>query len=135
MIGWNVLIIPEHKILMKLPCQVETKDFEFSSNSTLQHQQLSVDVDELQGVISELEEKASILFGPRFCKRRGTLLKSLLSWLSHFCRSFLAGCRSTFSMLKIKVRISETKYLSFYKSLVRSITLIFIVSTLFILLS
>ena len=45
-----------------------------------------------------------------FCKRRGTLFISLLSWL--------AGCRSTyFSMSKIKVRISEIKYLSFYKSL------------------
>ena len=32
-------------------------------------------------------------------------------------RSELAGCRSTLSMSKIKVRISETKYLSFYKSL------------------
>ena len=32
-------------------------------------------------------------------------------------RSELAGCRSALSMLKIKVRISETKYRSFYKTL------------------
>ena len=32
-------------------------------------------------------------------------------------RSELAGCRSTLSMSKIKVRISETKYRSFYKTL------------------
>ena len=29
----------------------------------------------------------------------------------------MAGCRSTLSILKIKVRISETKYRSFYKTL------------------
>ena len=33
-------------------------------------------------------------------------------------RSELAGCRSTLSMLKIKVRISETKFRSFYKTLI-----------------
>ena len=33
-------------------------------------------------------------------------------------RSELAGCRSTLSMLKIKVRISETKYRSFFKTLI-----------------
>ena len=33
-------------------------------------------------------------------------------------RSELAGCRSTLSILKIKVRISETKFRSFYKTLV-----------------
>ena len=33
-------------------------------------------------------------------------------------RSELAGCRSTLTMSKIKVRISETKYRSFYKTLV-----------------
>ena len=32
-------------------------------------------------------------------------------------RSELAGCRSTLSMSKIKVKISETKFLSFYKTL------------------
>ena len=32
-------------------------------------------------------------------------------------RSELAGCRSTLFMLKIKVKISETKYRSFYKTL------------------
>ena len=32
-------------------------------------------------------------------------------------RSELAGCRSTLSMSKIKVRISESKYRSFYKTL------------------
>ena len=32
-------------------------------------------------------------------------------------RSEWAGCRSTLSMSKIKVRISETKYRSFYKTL------------------
>ena len=32
--------------------------------------------------------------------------------------SEVAGCRSTLSMSKIKVRISETKYRSFYKTLV-----------------
>ena len=32
-------------------------------------------------------------------------------------RSELAGCRSTLSMSKIKVKISETKYCSFYKTL------------------
>ena len=31
--------------------------------------------------------------------------------------TFLAGCRSTLSMSKIKVKISETKFLSFYKTL------------------
>ena len=34
-------------------------------------------------------------------------------------RSELAGCRSTLSMSKRKVKISETKYRSFYKTLVR----------------
>ena len=33
-------------------------------------------------------------------------------------RSEFAGCRSTLSMSKIKVRISETKLRSFYKTLV-----------------
>ena len=33
-------------------------------------------------------------------------------------RSELAGCRSTLSLSKIKVMISETKYPSFYKTLV-----------------
>ena len=32
-------------------------------------------------------------------------------------RSELAGCSSTLSMSKIKVKISETKYCSFYKTL------------------
>ena len=32
-------------------------------------------------------------------------------------RSELAGCRSTLSMSKIKVRISETKYRSFYETI------------------
>ena len=36
-------------------------------------------------------------------------------------RSELAGCRSTLSMSKIKVRISETKYRSFYKTLGRMV--------------
>ena len=39
-------------------------------------------------------------------------------------RSELAGCRSTLSMLEIKVRISETKYLSFYKSLVSTMNIL-----------
>ena len=34
---------------------------------------------------------------------------------------WVTGCRSTLSMSKIKVRISETKYRSFYKTLLRSI--------------
>ena len=33
-------------------------------------------------------------------------------------RSELAGCRRTLSMSKIKVKISEAKFLSFYKTLV-----------------
>ena len=41
------------------------------------------------------------------------MLTFLAGW-----RSELAGCRSTLSMSKIKVRISETKYRSFYKTLV-----------------
>ena len=36
-------------------------------------------------------------------------------------RSELAGCRSTLSMSKIKVRIFETKYRSFYKTLGRTL--------------
>ena len=36
-------------------------------------------------------------------------------------RSELAGCRSALSMSKIKVRISETKFRSFYKTLVGSL--------------
>ena len=32
----------------------------------------------------------------------------------------MAGCRSTLSMSKIKVKISETKYRSFYKTLILS---------------
>ena len=36
-------------------------------------------------------------------------------------RSELAGCRSTLSMSKIKVKISETKFLSFYKTLVTAV--------------
>ena len=38
-------------------------------------------------------------------------------------RSELAGCRSSLSMSKIKVRISETKFRSFYKTLVTSLPL------------
>ena len=34
---------------------------------------------------------------------------------------FLAGCRSSLSMSKIKVKISETKFLSFYKTSVKPI--------------
>ena len=54
----------------------------------------------------------------RSCKRSKTLFKSffLAGW-----RSELAGCRSTLSMSKIKVRISETKYRSFYKTLGRMV--------------
>ena len=33
-------------------------------------------------------------------------------------KSVLAGCRSTLSMSKINVRISETKYRSFYNTLI-----------------
>ena len=36
-------------------------------------------------------------------------------------RSELAGCRSTLSMSNIKVRISETKYCYFYKTLVHAL--------------
>ena len=32
-------------------------------------------------------------------------------------RSELAGCRSTLSLSKIKVKISDSKFLSFYKTL------------------
>ena len=31
----------------------------------------------------------------------------------------MAGCRSTLSISKIKVKISETKFFSFYKTLIR----------------
>ena len=34
----------------------------------------------------------------------------------------MAGCRSTLSMSKIKVRISETKFCSFYKTLLHPLT-------------
>ena len=37
-------------------------------------------------------------------------------------RSELAGCRSTLSMSKIKVRISEIKYRSFYKTLSQTLS-------------
>ena len=50
---------------------------------------------------------------PRSCKRSKTLFKSLLFWLAGEV-SWLAVA---LSMLKIKVRISETKFLSFYKTL------------------
>ena len=32
----------------------------------------------------------------------------------------MAGCRSTLSMSKIKIKISETKFLSFYKTLINA---------------
>ena len=56
-----------------------------------------------------------LLSYPRSFKRSKTLFISwffLAGW-----RIELAGCRSTLSMLKIKVKISETKFLSFYKTL------------------
>ena len=46
---------------------------------------------------------------PRSCKMSETLYISWFFWL--------AGCRSALSMSKIKVKISETKFLSFYKTL------------------
>ena len=67
-----------------------------------------------------LGKKKKIIFmlisKSRSCKRSGTLFKSLLFWLAGW-RSELAGCRSALSMSKIKVRISETKFRSFYKTL------------------
>ena len=59
-----------------------------------------------------------LLSYPRSFKRSKTLFISwffLAGW-----RVELSGCRSTLSMLKIKVKISETKFLSFYKTLVTS---------------
>ena len=56
-----------------------------------------------------------LLSYPRSCKRSKTLFISwffLAGW-----RIELAGCRSTLFMSKIKVKMLETKYLSFYKSL------------------
>ena len=56
------------------------------------------------------------MVAPRSCKRSRTLSKSLLTFLAGW-RSESAGCRSALSMSKIKVKISETKYCSFYKTL------------------
>ena len=57
-----------------------------------------------------------LLSYPRSFKRSKTLFVSWFFWTG--LKNELAGCRSTLSMLKIKVKISETKFLSFYKSLV-----------------
>ena len=53
----------------------------------------------------------------RSCKRRGTLFKSLLFWLAGEV-SWLAVEVHSLSMLKMKLKISKTKYRSFYKTLV-----------------
>ena len=56
-----------------------------------------------------------LLSYPRSFKRSKTLFISWFFWAG--LKNELAGCRSTLSMLKIKVKISETKFLSFYKTL------------------
>ena len=63
----------------------------------------------------------SFLYISRSCKRSGTLFKSLLFWLAGEVSWLAVDCRSTLSMSKIKVRISETKYRSFYKTLVHTL--------------
>ena len=55
------------------------------------------------GAVQGLVKGAKLCFNPYFY---------LAGW-----RSELAGCRSTLSMSKIKVKISETNFLSFYKTL------------------
>ena len=53
---------------------------------------------------------------PRFCKKEQNFVQ-IITFLAGW-RSELAGCRSTLSMSKVKVRISETNFRSFYKTLV-----------------
>ena len=64
--------------------------------------------------------------GERFCEFNSRVVLAR-SWERNFVKiltflagriSELAGCRSTLSMSKIKVKISERKYSSFYKTFV-----------------
>ena len=59
--------------------------------------------------VLELQWRQGLVKGAELC-----LNPYFFCWL----RSELAGCRSTLSMLKIKVKISVTKFLSFCKTLV-----------------
>ena len=69
--------------------------------------------------ITQLERKIfyQAILKPWSCKRSETLLKSLLFWLAGEV-SWLAV--DTLSISKIKVRISETKFRSFYKTLIKT---------------
>ena len=65
---------------------------------------------EAKGMYQGLVKGAKLCLNPYF----------LAGWRSELAgwRRELAGCRSTLSMSKIKVKISETKFLSFNKTLI-----------------